>query len=236
VEFDFAMRKISLYEPSLLEDIIEKLYGIPEAADLRIDHLVGLVGVELDDKKVGCLDLSQGLVQSEIRVGKQREGDVVQVPEGIDFERRIPGAYSQQLHLVLQTGSSVDLLEELVDGGSFFLTVRTVHAEHFNDDQLRFELRDLEMAIGLGSQVRAFLVPMRNGQLEVGKRNTHQGRLPFCGPARHGCRPDDESPKGRDHSPYENECPAKVPMHGTSFLLLETDKSSRFIRLCGRAL
>ena len=111
------------------------------------------VGLDAQADEIRCAHFTQFLVNCKLRIGKQRERYGVGFPEIVDFEGRISGADTDDFDASFQFGRIFDAFVNLVDSGSLPLTVRSVHTENLDDDDLGLDIRNPKVSARIQPQV-----------------------------------------------------------------------------------
>ena len=152
-----------------MDELIEHGAGISGTAQTGIKNHVITVFQIANPNEIGCAHLTQLLVNIKIAVSEQRKRDSVGLPEVFDFVGRIADANADDLDLALEFGIRFDLFVNLVDSGSLPLAMRSVHAEDFNDHDIRGDIRDGEGALPLEPKIIAVNRFVRYGQADAGQ-------------------------------------------------------------------
>ena len=111
------------------------------------------ITVYSDANKIGRSNLPQLFVNHKIAIRKQGKLNVKGFPEIINFKIRVTDADSDHFHFALECGVVFNAAENIVYSGSLPLTVRSVHAEYFNNNHLGFYLRNFKFAGCLKAEI-----------------------------------------------------------------------------------
>src|SRR4030042_5437183 len=138
---------------------------------------MGSIVIDSNSYEIGCPYLSTDLMNRIINVRKEREGYLKLLSEDINFHGRISCADPDYLNLPFEIRVILYGIIEFIYRRRFFLAIRAIHAEDFDNHHSRLNLGNGKRAFPRESQVAFFFRVLGNWKLYYRQRPTLCRRL-----------------------------------------------------------
>src|SRR4030043_557153 len=114
---------------------------------------MGSIVIDSNSYEIGCPYLSTDLMNRIINIRKEREGYLKLLPEDINLHRGISCADPDYLNLPFESRVILYGIIEFIYRRRFFLAIRAIHAEDFDDYHSCFNLGNSKKAFSCESKV-----------------------------------------------------------------------------------
>jgi hypothetical protein len=125
-----------------------------------------------DTNEVWSSHLAQGLMDGIILVWKHWKWHPIFLLEEVHFKGSVTATNTDQFHFVFEVFSRLNSLIEFVHPERFALAEWSVHVKDFDDDNLRLNLGNSELAAAGKTQIAPGLSIFRHGKIEWRQSST----------------------------------------------------------------